>query len=102
MKFIELPLSEEILKGIADAGFVECTPVQADTYQHAFMGKDVCVQSQTGTGKTAAYLITLFKLFQDGTLPTKRALIMVPTRELAIQIEKEVQLLGKYLNLKDI
>ncbi|MGL4369131.1 MAG: DEAD/DEAH box helicase, partial [Spirochaetota bacterium] len=100
MKFTELPLSEEILKGIADAGFVECTPVQADTYVHAFEGKDVCVQSQTGTGKTAAYLITVFKLFTDGTLKNNRALIMVPTRELAVQIEKEVQLLGKYLNLR--
>ena len=100
MKFTELPLSEEILKGIADAGFVECTPVQADTYANAFEGKDICVQSQTGTGKTAAYLITIFKLFTDRTLKTNRALIMVPTRELAVQIEKEVQLLGKYLNLR--
>ena len=100
MKFTELPLSEEILKGIQDAGFEECTPVQADTYGFAFEGRDVCVQSQTGTGKTAAYLVTIFKLFTDKTLPTNRALIMVPTRELAVQIDKEVGLLGKYLNLR--
>jgi ATP-dependent RNA helicase RhlB len=100
MKFTELPLSEEILKGIQDAGFTECTPAQADTYQYAFAGRDVCVQSQTGTGKTAAYLVTIFKLFTDKTLPTNRALIMVPTRELAVQIDKEISLLGKYLNLR--
>jgi ATP-dependent RNA helicase RhlB len=101
MKFTELELVPEILRGIGDAGFVECTLVQEETFGHSFNGKDVCVQSQTGTGKTAAYLVTIFKLFTDNLVPTKKALIMVPTRELAVQIEKETKLLGgDYLGLK--
>jgi len=101
MKFTDFDLAPEILKGIADAGFTDCTDVQAETYKHAFQGKDVCVQSQTGTGKTAAYLVTIFKLFSSGMVPTKKALIMVPTRELAVQIEKEAKLLGgDYLGLR--
>ncbi len=101
MKFTDLALAPEILKGIADAGFSECTEVQAETFTHSFQGKDVCVQSQTGTGKTAAYLVTIFKLFSENMVPTKKALVMVPTRELAVQIEKEAKLLGgDYLGLR--
>jgi ATP-dependent RNA helicase RhlB len=100
MKFTEFDLSPEILKGIEDAGFTDCTQVQEETYRHSFNGKDICVQSQTGTGKTAAYLVAIFKLFTDNMVPTKKALIMVPTRELAVQIDKETKLLGKYLKFK--
>jgi ATP-dependent RNA helicase RhlB len=100
MKFSDLQMAPEILRGIGDAGFTDCTPVQAETFKHSFLGKDVCVQSQTGTGKTAAYLLTIFKLFTENMVRTKKALIMVPTRELAVQIEKETALLGKYLGLK--
>jgi ATP-dependent RNA helicase RhlB len=100
MKFTELQLSPEILKGIEEVGFTDCTQVQEETYKASFQGKDVCVQSQTGTGKTAAYLITIYKLFTDSLVNTKRALILVPTRELAVQIEKESSELGKYLPFK--
>jgi ATP-dependent RNA helicase RhlB len=100
MKFTEFDLSPEILKGIEEVGFTDCTQVQEETYKHAFAGKDVCVQSQTGTGKTAAYLITIYKLFLDNLVKNKRALILVPTRELAVQIEAETGVLGKYLPFK--
>lgn len=99
MKFTEFNLHEKILKGIHDAGFSECMPVQGKTLSHTLKGRDVLVQSQTGTGKTAAFLITIFQLFlTDTDLKKKRALVIVPTRELAVQIEKEAKLLGRYLD----
>ncbi len=98
MKFIELNLERNLLKGIEDAGFVECTKVQEATFTHTLKGKDVCVQSQTGTGKTAAFLITIFHLLLAGEVKKKKALIIAPTRELADQIEKEAKLLGRHLN----
>ncbi len=100
MKFTELNLNENILKGIEDAGFEDCTRVQELTFQESLKGRDVAVQSQTGTGKTAAFLLTIFQLFcEEWTAARKKALIIVPTRELAVQIEKEAALLGKHLNL---
>ncbi len=102
MKFIDFNLHENILKGIDEAGFINCTPCQEETLKRTLNNKDVCVQSQTGTGKTAAFLITIFEIFTrkiaQGEKP--KALIVAPTRELAIQIEEEAILLGKHLNLK--
>lgn len=102
MKFTEFNLNDKLLSSINDAGFEKCTECQEITLQNTLNGKDVCVQSQTGTGKTAAFLITIFELFekkiQEGKAPT--ALIVVPTRELALQIEDEASVLGKYQNFK--
>lgn len=101
MKFKELNLHPDIMKGIEEAGFESCTPVQEQTFEYTLNERDVYVQSQTGTGKTAAFLITIFQLFKtDSKLQSKRALILVPTRELAVQVEVEAQLLGKYCGLK--
>ncbi|MCK9274364.1 MAG: DEAD/DEAH box helicase [Syntrophales bacterium] len=98
MNFNELDLNEAVLKGIHDAGFVECTAVQALTFAETLKGRDVTVQSQTGTGKTAAFLITIYKVFSDNfSKKPKKALIIVPTRELAVQIEKEAKILGGHL-----
>jgi len=100
MKFSELNIHKDLLRGIAGAGFTEPMPVQEETLKHSLKGIDVLVQSQTGTGKTAAFLITIFHLFQSKNSAKKRkALIITPTRELAIQIEKEAKLLGKFLKL---
>lgn len=63
MKFTELNLDENLLKGIEDAGFETLMPVQEASFAHTLEGKDVSVQSQTGTGKTAAFLITIFQHF---------------------------------------
>lgn len=98
MKFSEFNLNQEILRGIVETGFTECLPVQEKTFAHSLRGRDVCVQSQTGTGKTAAFLISIFQRLLDVT-PRKRALIVVPTRELAVQIEKEAGILGRFLDL---
>jgi len=99
MKFSEFKLDQNILKGISEAGFTECLPVQEKTFCHTLQGRDVCVQSQTGTGKTAAFLISIFHSL-SGEKRNKKCLIIAPTRELAIQIETEAKLLGRFLNLK--
>lgn len=101
MKFSELNLGEEILKGIEKAGFVNCTDVQAETLKQSLSGVDVLVQSQTGTGKTAAFLVTVYHiLLTREDYKNKKVLILAPTRELVIQIEKEAKLLGSFLDLK--
>jgi len=98
MKFTELNLNEQLMKGIEDAAFTECLPVQEQTYAHTFQGRDVMVQSQTGSGKTAAFLVSIFQLFADeSNTRQKRALIIAPTRELAVQIEDEAKILGAHL-----
>jgi len=101
MKFSELNLDEKILKGIEKAGFVNCTDVQGETLTHSLFGKDVLVQSQTGTGKTAAFLVTVYHiLLTREDYKNRKVLILAPTRELVIQIEKEAKLLGSFLDLK--
>lgn len=100
MNYSELTLHEQLQKGIAEAGYVTCTPVQAQVLSTALDGSDLYVQSQTGTGKTAAYLVTIFQeLLSVEANKGKKALIMVPTRELAVQVEDEAKKLGKYTGL---
>ena len=98
MDFNELKLESRLLHGIADRGYKEMTAVQEQTLAKTLQGMDVAVQSQTGTGKTAAFLITLFeRMLYDRVSRRKKALIIVPTRELAVQIEKEARLLNYHL-----
>ncbi len=99
MKFEEFNIDDELLRGLNDAGYTECMPVQEQTLRLTLEGKDVEVQSQTGTGKTAAFLITVFQLFQKNRENRRKTLIVVPTRELAVQIEQEAKLLSKYIDI---
>ncbi|HMK48489.1 MAG TPA: DEAD/DEAH box helicase, partial [Thermodesulfovibrionales bacterium] len=98
MKFEELPINQKVLEGIKAAGFTECTPVQALTLPEALKGRDIAAQAQTGTGKTAAFLIAVFSRMLEVTSPGRglspRALIIAPTRELVIQINAEARILG--------
>lgn len=99
MRFDELDLPVQVLQGITDAGFIDCTPIQERTLPLSLSGKDVAGQAQTGTGKTAAFLLTLLtrllsKPHAKGDHP--KALILAPTRELVVQIEQDAQLLGKH------
>ncbi len=98
MKFTELGLNPDLMRGIQDLGFETCTDVQAETFTRTLEYRDVAVQSQTGTGKTAAFLITIFQLMNESEqFKNTRALIVAPTRELAVQIENDAKALGKYL-----
>ena len=101
MIFNELNLHPALQRGIADAGYVDCMPVQEQVLSQAFGGQDLYVQSQTGTGKTAAFLTVIFqRLLSEDQLAGRKALIMAPTRELAVQIEEEAKILGKHLSIK--
>ena len=101
MKFTEFDLDEKILKGIEKAGFIDCTEVQAESLKYTLNGRDILVQSQTGTGKTAAFMIPLYHLLlTNEKMKNKKVLILAPTRELVIQIEKEGKLLGTFLDIK--
>src|SRR6056297_3656439 len=101
MKFTEINFSEKVLEGIQKAGFTECMPVQSEVFLHALEAQqDVTVQSRTGTGKTAAFLLTIFELFSRNPDAQHKALILAPTRELAVQIEQEAKLLGSHLPYK--
>jgi len=98
MKFHEFDLHPDILAGVDKAGFTDCTEVQERTLKYSLSGRDVAVQSQTGTGKTAAFLITIFQLMSsDEKYRNKKALIVAPTRELAVQIEHDAKILGEFL-----
>ena len=99
MKFTEFNLHEDLLKGIEKSGYVECTPVQEQVIKAALDGSDLYVQSQTGTGKTAAFLITIIQEMLVNQA-NKKALIMVPTRELAVQVEEEAKYLASGTKLK--
>jgi ATP-dependent RNA helicase RhlB len=105
LRFDSLPIHESILAGIRDAGFELCTPIQADTLPIALQGHDVAGQAQTGTGKTAAFLIAAFqRLLDTDRDPDKprqpRLFALAPTRELAIQIANDAEILGKHTGLK--
>ncbi len=108
--FDSLPIAEPVLRGIQDAGFTHCTDIQGKTLPITLEGKDVAGQAQTGTGKTAAFLIATFshlmrtpeKELKRPDWVAPRALIVAPTRELAIQIDRDAQVLGKYCNLRTV
>jgi len=100
MTFEELQLKPALLRGIQDMGFTALTPVQEKTLVFSLAGRDVAVQSQTGTGKTAAFLITIFQRQQAVAAAWRQALIVAPTRELAVQIEEEARQIGRHLNLR--
>ncbi len=105
VSFTHLHLPEPLARGIADAGFERCTPIQAQTLPKALAGMDVAGQAQTGTGKTAAFLVAMYAhLLRHPPGPNKqvnavRALIIAPTRELAVQIHHDAEILGQYTGL---
>ena len=92
MKFTEIGLKPELQAAIAAAGYVECTPIQAEVIPHALKGGDITGMAQTGTGKTAAFLVPILEML----VPTGdvQALIVTPTRELAIQVCGEAEKLS--------
>ncbi|WP_316367651.1 ATP-dependent RNA helicase RhlB [Candidatus Thiodiazotropha sp. CDECU1] len=106
--FDSFDLADSILQGIRETGFEYCTPIQAETLPIALDGKDVAGQAQTGTGKTAAFLIaTLHHLLQHPASEERRAnqpraLILAPTRELAVQIYNDAQTLTKHTDFSSV
>ena len=105
ISFTHLHLPESLARGIADAGFERCTPIQAQTLPRALAGFDIAGQAQTGTGKTAAFLVAMYSNLlrkeapADRPVNAPRALIIAPTRELAVQIHHDAEILGQYTGL---
>ncbi len=105
-RFHDLNLPNGIMHAVADLDFKYCTPIQAEVLGSTLSGRDATGQAQTGTGKTAAFLITIFARLMRNRPKDKpkpgvpRALILAPTRELVQQIYKDAQGLGKYTGLK--
>ena len=105
LRFDALDIHEQVQAGVRDAGFEFCTPIQASTLPIALKGHDVAGQAQTGTGKTAAFLIATYQRLLAST-PAEdakkqpRAFMLAPTRELAVQIANDAELLGKHTGLK--
>ena len=103
--FRALGLKPVVLQGIEEAGFQQCTPIQALVLPNSLKGRDIVGKAQTGTGKTAAFLLTIFQRYleqppRDRAPTSPFALILAPTRELALQIEQDGCVLGKYTGLR--
>ncbi|MBI3608147.1 MAG: DEAD/DEAH box helicase [Nitrospirae bacterium] len=98
--FHSLPIAPQVLEGLDRLGYTHCTPIQEQTLPITLAGKDVAGQAQTGTGKTAAFLVSLFTRLLHNPPPPKtpraspRALVIAPTRELVVQIEQEARAIG--------
>src|SRR6185437_13973414 len=105
-EFASLGLAPPLMQGIREAGFTVCTPIQAQTLPIALSGRDVAGQAQTGTGKTAAFLVALYQALLTRPLSAGhgrtsiRALIVAPTRELAVQIHRDAGVLGRYTGFR--
>ncbi len=104
-RFHDLDLPTGVMHAIHDLGFEYCSPIQAQTLPHTLQGYDVIGKAQTGTGKTAAFLLTIIDeilstpIDEERHLKDPRALILAPTRELALQIAEDAKLLCKYCNI---
>ena len=97
-KFQELGLKEDILKGLKDLGFEEAFPIQEAVIPVLLTGRDVVGQAHTGSGKTAAFSLSMLQEIQPKN--GIQGLIMAPTRELAMQITDEIKKFGKYTGIK--
>ncbi|WP_051206298.1 DEAD/DEAH box helicase [Oceanospirillum maris] len=101
MPFSKLGLSDSLVQAITEQGYQKPTPIQQQAIPEVLAGKDLIAAAQTGTGKTASFVLPILQqLDPDVSVRAKRvqALILVPTRELAIQVENNIQLYGKHLN----
>jgi len=106
-RFDAFPLDERLLVSVRETGFEYCSRIQAEVLPLALAGQDVAGQAQTGTGKTGAFLIAVFQRLLDNPLSnpeagTVRCMILAPTRELAIQIARDAESLGKHTGLHTV
>ena len=100
-RFGDLDIHPDVARAVVDLGFMAPTPVQEQVIPQMRMGRDVLAQAQTGTGKTAAFAIPILELVDPG-LKRPQALVVVPTRELAVQVTREFGALGKYRHAHEV
>ncbi|MDO4698817.1 MAG: ATP-dependent RNA helicase RhlB [Pasteurellaceae bacterium] len=103
-RFMDFPISEQVLNALDSKGFEFCTPIQAKTLPFTLAGQDIAGQAQTGTGKTLAFLVATFHHLYKNFIPTApnqpRALILAPTRELAVQIASDAEIFLDHTEFK--
>ena len=104
MDFYELDLSDDVLDALDDMNFVACTPIQEHAIPAILDGRDVIGVAQTGTGKTAAFLLPILSRLSDGGFPERsiKCLVMSPTRELAQQIDQAMEGFSYYMNVSSV
>jgi ATP-dependent RNA helicase RhlE len=98
--FEDLNLSTQLLNAVQDLGFVKPTPIQAEAFSVVRSGKDVVGIAQTGTGKTFAYMMPILRDLKYSTQQHPKILVLVPTRELVLQVVEEIEKLAKYITLR--
>ena len=99
MRFDEFELNEQLLESISYLGFNETTPIQEQAIPKILAGSDLIACAQTGTGKTAAFLLPVLNALLEMEVQETNALIIVPTRELAVQIDQQIQGIGYMANI---
>ena len=103
MRFTEFGLHPDLLEGIDASGYENATPVQEQVIPPILEGRDIIASAQTGTGKTAAFLLPMIhKMLEHKSEGLTRAIIIVPTRELAIQISQHLEGLSYFTNISSI
>ncbi len=100
--FEQFNLPKSLQKAIDDLGFVNPTPIQEKSFSVIMSGRDMMGIAQTGTGKTFAYLLPLLKLYKFTPTNTPKIVILVPTRELVVQVVEEVEKLAKYMSIRTL
>jgi ATP-dependent RNA helicase RhlE len=100
--FEDFKISNPLRNALSDLGFERPTPIQADSFSVVLSGKDMVGIAQTGTGKTLGYMLPLLQDLKFSKEPNLRVLVLVPTRELVIQVVEEIEKFSKYLSLKTI
>ena len=98
--FEDFKIKKQLLNAVADLGFEEPTPIQSEAYSTILSGRDFVGIAQTGTGKTIAYLLPILQDLKYSDQPNPRVLILVPTRELVIQIVEEIEKLTPYITIR--
>lgn len=104
MRFDEFDLNYDVLDALDAMRFSECTPIQEQSIPLTLEGRDLIAVAQTGTGKTAAYLLPVLNRLADGEFPEDavNCIVMAPTRELAMQIDRQLEGFGYFLNLSSL
>lgn len=98
--FEDLNLSKQLLYGIEDLGFKSPTPIQSESFSVIMSGKDMVGIAQTGTGKTLAYMLPILQGLKFSKQGTPRVLILVPTRELVVQVVENLEAFSKYISIR--
>ena len=100
MDFSEININNPLRNALDDLGITKATPIQAEAFPILMSGADLVAVAQTGTGKTFAYLLPILRHLKYSVQKHPRVLILVPTRELAVQVQTEILKLSRYMSLR--